>query len=110
MLPTSAKATVDLSTSIPSDVRAVALVLTEKPTSRAIPPELGPSQRSALKALIDAKAVRGKAKEVVLDYLPVEAGKPGAILVGGPVRWTSSMPMCFARPARPSCARPARRD
>src|SRR5258707_234179 len=81
MIPTSTRATLTLSTSIPSNSMATAIFVHKEAKAGDKYPGLAAAEQKALEELISQKALRGKSNEVTVQL--IAGPKPARLLVIG---------------------------
>src|SRR5258708_40273564 len=84
MVPTSTAVDIVSRSAVPANAQAVVVFLAEgAQATAAADSALGEAERKALGTLISAKAVKGKAKEVVIDIVDASGGKFRRLIVAG---------------------------
>lgn len=81
MIPTSTRATLQVSKSIPNGTEAIAVFVHKQSKAEANYPSLPDNERKALDSLLSAGVVRGKSNEVMQQL--VDGPKPRRLLVVG---------------------------
>lgn len=81
MVPTSTRATLQMSRSVPAGAEAVAVFVHKRADADAPYPNLPEAERAALRGLLSAEITRGKSNEVTVQL--IDGAKPRRLIVVG---------------------------